>query len=108
MQQFIIPTKDDIRAAVRDELTSFFSSHHFQPQTEIDEIGGIDLAVQITGLAKPTIYALVSDLKIPHSKPSGKKLYFSRLELLNWLKAGKRKTSAELALEAENHNPKRK
>jgi len=108
--QLTIPTTDEIRAAVRDELATFFSSHQFQPQPEPDEIGGIDLAVKITGKAKPTIYCLVHERKIPHSK-QGKQLYFSRKELTDWLKAGKRKTQAELALDAENfssNNPKNK
>lgn len=99
--QLTIPTTDEIRAAVRDELSTFFSLYQFQPQPEADEIGGIDLAVQITGKAKPTIYSLVHERKIPHSK-QGKQLYFSRKELIDWLRAGKRKTQAELALDAEN------
>jgi predicted DNA-binding transcriptional regulator AlpA len=69
-----------------------------------DEIGGIELAVEITGKAKPTIYNYCSDNLIPHSK-RGKKLYFSRNELTDWLKSGKRKTRAEIALEAENFSP---
>ena len=42
--------------------------------------------------------------KIPHSK-QGRQLYFSRKELTDWLKSGKRKTQAELALDAENFSP---
>jgi predicted DNA-binding transcriptional regulator AlpA len=106
MQNLEIPTATDIRAAVRDELTTFFSTFQFQPPSDIDEIGGIELAVKITGLAKQTIYSLVSLRKIPYSKQT-KKLYFSRAELLQWLKSGKRKTQLELALDAENFpNPK--
>ncbi len=100
-----IPTSDEIRAIVRDELSAFFSSHQVQPQPEVDEIGGIDLAVKITGKAKPTIYSLCSERKIPHSK-QGKNLYFSRQELTDWLKQGKRKTTAEIADEAANFGQK--
>ena len=72
-----------------------------------DEIGGIELAIELTGLAKPTIYGLVSERKIPYSK-RGKKLYFSRKELLIWLTNGKRKTHDEIAAEAVNFDVKRK
>ena len=63
--------------------------------------------MEITKLAKPTIYGLVSKSKIPHSKP-GKKLYFSRKKLLKWLTNGKRKTQDEIAEEAVNFEVKRK
>jgi predicted DNA-binding transcriptional regulator AlpA len=53
------------------------------------EIGGIELAQQITSLSKARIYALVSAREIPHSK-RGNKLYFNRAELLDWVAAGKR------------------
>ena len=65
------------------------------------------MAIELTGLAKPTIYGLVSERKIPHSK-RGKKLYFSRFELLEWLTNGKRKTRDEIAVEAANFDVKRK
>ncbi len=85
-----------------DTLDRYFTEKHVNlAESEADEIGGIDLAVEITGKAKPTIYGLVHSRSIPHSK-QGKRLYFSRKELLDWLRAGKRKTQSELALEAEN------
>ncbi len=94
-------TQNDIRSAIRAELENFFSENEIgTSQINADEIGGIDLAIEITGLARPTIYGLVSSRKIPHSKP-GKKLYFSRRELNEWIANGKRKTQAEIAIEAE-------
>lgn len=98
--QLTIPTTDEIRAVVRDELSAYFSLHQFQPNTETDEIGGIDLAVEITGKAKPTIYGLVHKRLIPHSK-RGKRLYFSRKNLTEWIISGQRKTQSEIALDAE-------
>jgi excisionase family DNA binding protein len=89
----------EVQQIFRNELENFFAEKSLNTKTEADEIGGIDLAVEITGKAKPTIYALVHKRKIPHSK-QGKQLYFSRKELTDWLKSGKRKTQAELALDA--------
>jgi excisionase family DNA binding protein len=99
--QFTIPTTDEIRSAIRDELAVFFSSYQIQPQPETDEIGGVEMAMQITGKAKPTIYDLVHKRQIPHSK-RGKQLYFSRRELLEWIRSGRRKTATEIKSAAQS------
>ncbi len=108
MQNLLLTQISDaeIRQLFREELENFFAEKKFSDEKgKKEEIGGIDLAIEITGLAKPTIYGLVSERKIPHSK-QGKRLYFSRQELTDWLKQGKRKTNAEIAIEAENYGQK--
>lgn len=98
----------EVRQLFRDELENFFVEKRIgEPEIKIDEIGGIDLAIELTGLAKPTIYSLCSERKIPHSK-QGKRLYFSRQDLLEWIKNGKRKTQSEIAIEADNYGQKEK
>ena len=57
--------------------------------TAAPEVGGIELAQEITRLSKPRIYALVSKRGLPVAK-RGKKLYFNRADLLAWVNAGKR------------------
>jgi excisionase family DNA binding protein len=98
-------TIDDITRAIRNELKNYFEGQ--EEKEREDEIGGIELAIEVTKLAKPTIYGLVSERKIPHSK-RGKKLYFSRRELKEWLTIGKRKTQDEIADEAASFDLKRK
>jgi predicted DNA-binding transcriptional regulator AlpA len=88
----------EVKQLFREELQQFFAEQ--KPTQQTDEIGGIDLAVEITGKAKPTIYNLVSERKIPHSK-RGKQLYFSKRELLDWISSGKRKTAAEIQSAAQ-------
>lgn len=63
-----------------------------------DEIGGMDLAVSITGLARRTIYKLTHRREIPHRRVGGR-LYFRRSELEQWIDAGRRRTVAEVAVE---------
>jgi excisionase family DNA binding protein len=63
-----------------------------------DEIGGLDLAVNITGLARRTIYKLTHRREIPHRRVGGR-LYFRRSELEQWIDAGRRRTVAEVAVE---------
>lgn len=97
-------TQNDIRKAIRAELEEFFVENKINSvQSDADEIGGIDLAMSLTGLAKPTIYSLCSRRRLPHSK-RGKRLYFSRKDLTDWLKAGRRKTQNEIAAEVQTIN----
>jgi excisionase family DNA binding protein len=68
-----------------------------------DEIGGLDLAVNITGLARRTIYKLTHRREIPHRRVGGR-LYFRRSELEQWIDAGRRRTVAEVAVERMSGN----
>lgn len=101
---FIQLSISEVQQIFRSELEKFFAEQSLKQSTEVDKIGGVDLAVEITGKAKSTIYFWVHKRLIPHSK-RGKQLYFSRNELTKWLKSGKRKTQAEVALDAENFSP---
>ncbi len=58
---------------------------HTRPSTREneDEIGGVDLAMKITGLSKSTIYNKVCNNEIPHIKKG--RLYFKRSELIEWI-----------------------
>jgi len=110
MQNLLLTQISDteIRQLFREELANFFAENKIgENKADNEEIGGIDLAIELTGLARPTIYGLVHGRTIPHSK-RGKKLYFSRRELTEWLKQGKRKTNAEIVVEAENYGQKEK
>ncbi len=97
--QLSIPELEQLLQDVLDKYFIVKQTNIVQPIT--DEFGGIELAVQITGLAKATIYTLVSTRK-SLIQSEVKKLYFSRHELTEWLKQGKRKTKAEIALDAKN------
>ena len=51
-----------------------------------NEILSIQQAMELTHLAKQTIYGLVSSKRIPFFK-KGKKLYFKKDEVLEWLES---------------------
>ncbi|WBV54142.1 helix-turn-helix domain-containing protein [Chryseobacterium gambrini] len=68
---------------------------------------GIEDVSRIIGKAKPTIYTLVRQRKIPCYK-NGKKLYFFEEELLEWIAEGKRKTTSEIEIEAQQFLNKKK
>jgi len=63
-----------------------------------EEIGGLDMAVKITGLARRTIYKRTHRREIPHRRVGGR-LYFKRSELLEWIENGRRPMASEIAEE---------
>lgn len=63
---------------------------------------GVEDASRLLGKAKPTIYALVRQRKIPCYK-YGKKLYFFEEELLEWISKGKKKTIQEIESEVSKY-----
>ena len=44
-----------------------------------------DEATEYTSLSKSHLYKLTCTGKIPHYRPTGKRLYFSKVELDKWL-----------------------
>lgn len=69
-------------------------------QTQEDQILTIQQASEVINLSVPTIYGLVQRSAIPVSK-QGKRLYFSKDELIDWIKQGRKKTAQEINAEAE-------
>jgi excisionase family DNA binding protein len=78
-----------------------------EPQPPPDELLTIKQAAQLLCLSVATLYSLVSRAAIPVSK-RGKRLYFSKAELLEWVKAGRKKTTTEIAAEAAQYLTKNK
>lgn len=63
-------------------------------------------AAKLVNLQVATIYTLVSQSEIPVHK-RGKLLWFSKTELVEWIKSGRRKTIGELSNEADNYLKKK-
>lgn len=77
-----------------------------EPKTEIDAaepdaILTIEQAAEFLNLSKATLYGYVHNSTIPVSK-RGKRLYFSKMELLQWIKEGRKKTHSEIEQEANS------
>jgi excisionase family DNA binding protein len=58
-------------------------------------------AAEFLNMTVAALYTLVSRKDIPVNKP-GKRLYFDREELLDWIRTGKKKTTAEIEQDAIN------
>jgi len=71
-------------------------------QPETDELLTVQDTAKFLSLSVPTIYTLISRGELPVMKRS-KRCYFSKVELINYLKQGRKKTFAETASEADNY-----
>ncbi|MBA2761393.1 MAG: helix-turn-helix domain-containing protein [Segetibacter sp.] len=67
---------------------------------ETEELLTISQAAKFLNLSNPTIYGKVSRKEIPVNK-QGKRLYFYKSELAEWIKAGRKKTVMEIRQEAD-------
>jgi excisionase family DNA binding protein len=64
-----------------------------------NEILNIEEAAEFLKVSVGALYTKVSRQEIPYSKP-GKRLYFNRIDLKEWIRLGKRKTLTEIRQDA--------
>jgi excisionase family DNA binding protein len=72
------------------------------PQPEPDQLLTVQQAAELLNLSVPTLYGYSQRAEIPVCK-KGKRLYFSKQTLFEWIKEGKKKTLAETSSEAEQY-----
>lgn len=87
-----------------DSLESVVNSIKNNPlqETEANDLINLQQAAAMLNLAVPTIYGLVHNSKIPHFK-QGKKLRFSKKDLVSWIKSGRNLTVKESEVIAANY-----
>lgn len=74
------------------------------PQLPRDDLLTIRQAAEFLSLSVPTLYTKVSRKEIPVNK-RGKRLYFSTVELSEWVRSGRKKTVEEIHLPANGIKP---
>ena len=82
------------------------TSQELGEQPETDELLTVQDTAKFLSLSVPTIYTLISRGELPVMKRS-KRCYFSKVELINYLKQGRKKTFAETASEAVTYLKKK-
>lgn len=82
MQVIIITTEEQLAKILQVAVGNVIKGIPEKP--EINEYGGLELAMEITGLSKPTLYSMTSLNQIPHMKISSK-LRFNRTDLIKWM-----------------------
>jgi excisionase family DNA binding protein len=85
-----------------DSIEKLLLAQSSEAIPEAETLLTIQQAGAFLTLSVPTIYGLVSRAEIPVSK-KGKRLYFSKQELTDWVKAGRKKTNAETATVATQY-----
>lgn len=71
-------------------------------QPEPDQFLTVDQTAEFLKLAKPTIYGLISKGDLPVMKRS-KRCYFSKADLISYLKEGRKLTGSEAAQKANEY-----
>ena len=66
-----------------------------------NEIFNFSEACKYLDYSKSYLYKLTHSRQIPHYKPNGKKLYFKKTDLEEWLLRNRVKTDVELQQQAE-------
>lgn len=94
---------EDLQTVIIDCVNSCLRNNKQEstkPQESPEQLLTIQEAAEFLSLTVPTMYSKVSKGELPVMKRS-KRLYFSRTELLDYLKQGRKKSNAEIEAEAE-------
>ena len=104
MNQIIVTTltKEELEEMISLAVKRAIAGHKPETREEREIYFDIEEASAFLKLAKQTLYQLSSNRKIPTIK-RGKKLYFLKTELTQWLKSGRRKTLTEIQEETRNY-----
>jgi excisionase family DNA binding protein len=79
-----------------------------QPATDIrEQLLTIDEVSALLHLTKPTVYSKVSKNELPGVCKQGKRLYFDRQTIIDWIKQGRKKSYAEIEQEANAYLKKK-
>jgi len=76
-------------------LIKLFNQLNQSPQQPEETLLNVQQAADFLDVTTATIYDLVHNRRIPNHRP-GKRLYFLRSELIEWVKNGRRMTTDEL------------
>ena len=96
---------ESIRSIVREEVDEIQRASEAKNSNKPplpNRIGGVALAMEVTGLAKQSVYNLAHQGTIPHYKPFGK-LVFHEDELREWMLTNRRGTHDERVSVAHQH-----
>jgi excisionase family DNA binding protein len=92
-------TPPELETLIQNVIEKALNGHKPDKLPDTPELLTIDEASAFLRLAKPTIYSMVSRGRLPYMKRA-KKLYFSRIELMEYLRQGKVQTIDQSSPEA--------
>jgi len=83
------------------ELKRLLIEKQEQPTDQPEQLLTIDEVATLLHLTKPTVYSKVSKNELPGVCKQGKRLYFDRQTIIDWIKQGRKKSNAEIEQEAK-------
>jgi len=85
-----------------EEMKQMLLDNTSNGRNEVDDLLDVAETAEFLKLSVPTIYSNASKRELPHFKKA-KKIYFSRIELTEYLKTGRVKTNSEIDDEANKY-----
>ena len=85
------------------ELKQLLTEKQEQPTEQHEQLLTVQEAANLLHLTVPTIYSKNSKGELPGVCKRGKRLYFSKQSLIQWVKEGRKKSNSEIEAEAEAH-----
>lgn len=101
-----LPNEVARQGAILEQIQTLLNQLVNLPQEAKEEYLNIDEASSFLSVAKATLYVKVSKREVPSIR-RGKRLYFSKLDLIEYLNGGKRKTNEELKQIADEYTNKK-
>ncbi|MBP7679068.1 MAG: helix-turn-helix domain-containing protein [Bacteroidales bacterium] len=95
---------NELEALIQNSVEKAFKNHSpsSKDQYETDQLLTIQQAAELLNLSVPTLYGYVQRAEIPVYKRS-KRLYFLKQVLIDWVKDGRKKTTAEIKQAADDY-----
>lgn len=102
MNNLILSTRniDTVIDEIVSKVVSQITFPQLQPIQSQDELLTVPQAADFLSLSVPTVYGLIHKAVIPHMK-RGKRVYFSRADLMKYIQAGRVKTQEDFANDAD-------
>ncbi len=95
-------SKNELESLIENSVRKILNENVNGQNSNDDGLLTVKETANFLRLAVPTIYGYIHLRKIPCFK-KGKRLYFSKDALINWVKEGKLKTLSEIEQEANTY-----
>lgn len=103
---FISMSHDELAELIKKSVSEAFINKGITSQKNDSKLLNVKEAADFMDLATQTLYGYTSKRLIPFVK-RGKKLYFEKETLTNWLMEGKKLTQAEIAASIGSNRKKK-
>lgn len=105
MELTVLITIEELKATITscvNECLKNFQLNQLKKEVEEEQLLTAVEAGKLLKIQMPTLYALTSKNMLPFMK-KGKRLYFSKKDLINYVRSGRNRTVDEIKQGAEEH-----